>query len=102
MDAITHPPVPSNEPVRGYAPGSAEATSLSAKLAELGSGGTELTMTIAGAQRMAGGDHIDVVQPHRRHSVLGVTAQATNADVDAAIGAALTAAPAWRELPFDE
>ena len=34
--------------------------------------------------------------------VLGETAQATRTDVEAAIGAALTAAPAWRELPFDE
>jgi 1-pyrroline-5-carboxylate dehydrogenase len=102
MDAITHPPIPSNEPVLSYAPGSAERVSLAAKLDELAGGGAELTMTIAGVQRMAGGDRIDVVQPHRRRSVLGVTGQATNADVEAAIGAALTAAPAWRELPFDE
>jgi 1-pyrroline-5-carboxylate dehydrogenase len=102
MDAITHPPIPSNEPVRGYAPGSPERASLAAKLDELACGGAELTMTIAGAQRMAGGDRIEVVQPHRRQSVLGVTGQATDADVEAAIGAALTAAPAWRELPFDE
>ncbi|HEY3632074.1 MAG TPA: L-glutamate gamma-semialdehyde dehydrogenase [Jatrophihabitantaceae bacterium] len=102
MDAITHPPIPSNEPVLGYAPGSPERVSLTAKLDELAGSGAELTMTIAGAQRMAGGDRIDVVQPHRRRSVLGVTGQATDADVEAAIGAALTAAPAWRDLPFDE
>jgi 1-pyrroline-5-carboxylate dehydrogenase len=102
MDAITHPPIPSNEPVRGYAPGSPERTSIAAKLAEVAAGGVELTMTVGGRQRMAGGDRIEVVQPHRRHSILGITAQATNADVEAAIGAALTAAPAWRELPFDE
>jgi 1-pyrroline-5-carboxylate dehydrogenase len=102
MDAITHPPIPSNEPVLGYAPGSPERVSLTAKLDELAGSGAELTMTIAGAQRMAGGDRIDVVQPHRRWSVLGVTGQATDADVEAAIGAALTAAPAWRDLPFDE
>jgi 1-pyrroline-5-carboxylate dehydrogenase len=102
MDAITHPPVPSNEPVRGYAPGSPERTSLAARLAELSSGGAELTMTVGGVQRMGGGDPIAVVQPHRRHEVLGTTAQASAADVQAAIGAALGAAPAWRELPFDE
>ena len=34
--------------------------------------------------------------------MLGQTAQATDADVEAAVGAALAAAPAWRELPFDE
>jgi 1-pyrroline-5-carboxylate dehydrogenase len=102
MDAITQPPTPFNEPVRGYSPGSAERASLVGKLSELSGRGVELTMTVGGVQRMAGGERIDVVQPHRRHSVLGVTAQATSAEVEVAVGAALTAAPAWRELPFDE
>jgi 1-pyrroline-5-carboxylate dehydrogenase len=102
VDAITHPPIPSNEPVRGYAPGSAERGPLAAKLAELSSGGAELTMTVGGVQRMASGERIEVVQPHQRHSTLGTLAQATNADVEAAVGAALTAAPAWRDLSFDE
>ncbi|MDQ2796375.1 MAG: aldehyde dehydrogenase family protein [Actinomycetota bacterium] len=31
-----------------------------------------------------------------------MSAQATTADVEAAIGAALTAAPGWRELSFDD
>ena len=35
MDAITHPPVPRNEPVRTYAPGSSERASLAAALEEL-------------------------------------------------------------------
>ncbi|WP_086790028.1 L-glutamate gamma-semialdehyde dehydrogenase, partial [Crossiella equi] len=34
--------------------------------------------------------------------VLGVTAQATREDVAAAVRAAKDAAPAWRDLPFDE
>jgi 1-pyrroline-5-carboxylate dehydrogenase len=102
VDAITHPPIPSNEPVRGYGPGSAERVSLAGKLAELSSGGAELTMTVAGVQRMASGERAEVVQPHRRHSVLGTTAQATNSDVEAAVGSALAAAPAWREFSFDE
>ena len=40
--------------------------------------------------------------PHRHELVLGETAQATTADVEAAVGAALAAAPAWRAMPFDE
>ena len=102
MDAYTHPPAPVNEPIRGYAPGSAERETLAAALAELSSAPTEFTMTIGGHQRMGGGDRISVVAPHRHSLVLGETAQATRTDVEAAIGAALTAAPAWRELPFDE
>ena len=102
MDAITHPPVPANEPVRGYAPGSAERASLTARLAELAGDRAELTMTIAGRRRMGGGAPFDVVAPHRRQAVLGTSAQSTNRDVEAAVGAALAAAPAWRDLGFDE
>ena len=102
MDAITSPPVPANEPVRGYAPGSAQRATLAATLDDLSAQRTELTMTIAGRQRMAGGDPIQVVAPHRHALVLGDCAQATAADVEDAIGSALAAAPSWRELPFDE
>ena len=102
MDAITHPPVPVNEPVRGYAPDTAERRSLVAKLSEFATGGIELPMTIGGVQRMAAGEAIDVVQPHRHAAVLGTTAQATASDVEDAVEAAVRAAPAWRDLPFDE
>ena len=102
MDAVTHPPTPANEPVRTYAPGSPERAGLEAKLKDLGSDRVELTLTIAGEQRMAGGDRIDVVQPHRHEAVLGTTAQATDDDVRRAVDAALAAAPMWRDVPFDE
>ena len=102
MDAITHPPVPVNEPVRGYAPDSPERRSLVAKLSELATGRIELPMTIAGVQRMGAGEAIEVVQPHRHAAVLGRTAQASAADVESAVEAALGAAAAWRDLPFDE
>ncbi|HJQ44082.1 MAG TPA: L-glutamate gamma-semialdehyde dehydrogenase [Jatrophihabitantaceae bacterium] len=102
MDGITSPPAPVNEPIRSYAPGSPERTSLQAKLAELAAAPIDLTMTINGVQRMASGAPISVVAPHRFELVLGTSGQATVQDVEAAIGAALGAAPAWRELPFDE
>jgi 1-pyrroline-5-carboxylate dehydrogenase len=102
MDAITHPPLPWNEPVRTYAPGGTEAINLAATLEEMASQQTELTMTVGGAARMAGGERIQVVAPHRHELVLGETAHATVEDVEAAVGAALGAAPAWRALPFDE
>ena len=102
MDAVTAPPVPANETVRTYRPGSAEQVALAAALARMSGGGVELPMTIGGARRMAGGAAIDVVMPHRHRAVLGTTAQSTAADVQAAIDAALAAAAPWRELPFDE
>ncbi|PZS21521.1 MAG: 1-pyrroline-5-carboxylate dehydrogenase, partial [Pseudonocardiales bacterium] len=102
MDAITTPPSPRNEPVRSYPPGSPQRASLTRALAELAAQRTELTMTIGGAQRMAGGERFDVVTPHQHAHVLGATAQATAADVAGAVRAAMRAAPGWRELPFDE
>jgi 1-pyrroline-5-carboxylate dehydrogenase len=102
MDAVSSVPEPVNEPVRSYAPGSAERESLQRRIAELEGEQHELTMTIGGEQRMAGGERIDVVQPHDHAHVLGVSAQASTKDVADAVSAAKLAAPAWRELPFDE
>ena len=102
MDAITSVPAPVNEPVRGYAPGSAERESLQRRIAELAGERPELTMTIDGATRMASGDRFDVVAPHDHEHVLGTSAQATESDVADAVAAAKRAAPGWRELPFDE
>jgi 1-pyrroline-5-carboxylate dehydrogenase len=102
MDAVSSVPAPVNEPVRTYAPGSAERESLQRRIAELEGERHELTMTIGGERRMAGGDQIDVVQPHDHRHVLGVAAQATAKDVGDAVAAAKQAAPAWRDLPFDE
>ncbi|MDQ3150860.1 MAG: L-glutamate gamma-semialdehyde dehydrogenase [Actinomycetota bacterium] len=102
MDAVTSPPAPRNEPVRGYAPGTAERTALTARLTELSGEPVELPMTIGGHRRMAAGEPFDVVTPHRHAHVLGRSAQATPSDVADAVRAAKEAAPAWRDLPFDE
>ena len=102
MDAVSRTPVPVNEPVRQYQPGSHERAALESKIKELAGQRAELTMTIAGRQQMPGGDLIDVVQPHNHHHVLGRYGQATDVDVAAAIYAAKQAAPGWRALSFDD
>jgi 1-pyrroline-5-carboxylate dehydrogenase len=102
MDGVTHPPTPWNEPVHTYAPGSPETLRLAATVEEMMGQQVELTMTIDGRRRMAGGERIPVVAPHRHELVLGETGQATDADVADAISAALNAAPGWRELNFDD
>jgi 1-pyrroline-5-carboxylate dehydrogenase len=102
MDAQLSVPVPRNEPVRGYAPGSAERAALQARLDSMRGDRLDLTMTIDGRRSMGGGPTIDVVEPHRRHHVLGVAGNATRADADAAVAAAKRAAPGWRALPYSE
>ena len=102
MDAVTAPPPPLNEPVRTYAPGSPERTSLEKRVRELSDDKEELTLTIGGGQRMAGGEPIDVVQPHRHASVLGTMRNATESDAADAVRAAKQAAPEWRAMTFDQ
>ncbi len=102
MDAVSNVPVPANEPIKTYAPGSQERSVLEAKLKELAGERAELTMTIGGRQRMGGGERAAVVAPHNHRHVLGEFAAATDADVSAAIEAAGRAAPLWRDLTFDD
>jgi 1-pyrroline-5-carboxylate dehydrogenase len=102
VDAVTNVPLPANEPIRPYAPGSPERASLEARLAELAGDRIDLPMTIGGQSRLAGGDPVDVVQPHRHEAVLGTMREATAADVQGAIDAALAAAPSWRALSYDD
>ncbi|WP_285732525.1 L-glutamate gamma-semialdehyde dehydrogenase [Nocardiopsis sp. ATB16-24] len=102
MDAVTNVPLPQNEPVLSYAPGSAEREELMAKLKELGDRSIDLPMRIGGESRMGGGDPIDVVQPHRHSAVLGTMRNATHDDARAAVAAAKAAAPTWRAMSFDD
>ena len=103
MDAVSRTPVPVNEPVRQYQPGSHERAVLESKIKELAGQRAELTMTIGGRQQMPdGGDLIEVVQPHNKAHVLGHYGNATDVDVAAAIFAAKQAAPGWRALSFDD
>ncbi|MDN5931286.1 MAG: L-glutamate gamma-semialdehyde dehydrogenase [Pseudonocardia sp.] len=102
MDALTRTPAPHNEPVRDYAPGTPERAALRAALTEMGGRHHELTVTIDGAQHVAGGTPFDVVAPHDHGHVLGTGANATREDAKGAVEAALRAAPAWRDLAFDD
>ena len=102
MDAVTNVPIPGNEPIMSYAPGSPERTALEEKLKELAAERPELTMTIGGRQRLGSGEVIDVVQPHNHQQVLGWMHNAADKDVEAAVEAAGQAAPGWRALSFDD
>jgi len=102
MDAVTHVPAPINEPVLDYAPGSQERAEVELALAELGSTRHELPHTIGGKRVMGKGKKIEVRQPHAHRKVLGFTKGATKADAVAAVDAATAAAPAWRDLSFDD
>lgn len=103
MDAVTHPPMPVNEPVYDYAPGSPERAALEVALHDLvASGPVELPHTIGGQRVRGTGAEVTVVQPHARHSVLGTLRNGTGEEAQAGIDAAMAAAPGWRDLSFDD
>ncbi|MCM3925543.1 1-pyrroline-5-carboxylate dehydrogenase, partial [Frankia sp. AiPs1] len=72
-------PVADNEPVRTYAPGSAQRAGLRRALLRLGGDHLDLTNTIGGHSRPGGGPPRDVVQPHAHRRVLGTLRESTHA-----------------------
>jgi 1-pyrroline-5-carboxylate dehydrogenase len=100
LDGTTNPPRAINEPVLNFAPGSPEIAKVTEAIAQLRSQQFELPMTIGGERRM-GARTFEVREPHETARVLGIASEATHQDAQDAIDAALAAAPAWRELPFD-
>jgi 1-pyrroline-5-carboxylate dehydrogenase len=102
MDAITDVPLPANEPIHDYAPGSGERTRLTEQLRSLAQDPIDLPHVIGGTHRMGGGHRVDVVQPHRHSARLGTFANAEHSDASAAIEAAMAAKPGWEATPFDE
>ncbi len=100
--AITQVPVPHNEPVHEYAPGSSERSRLAGALTSLASDPIELPHVIGGKHRMGAGAHVDVVQPHRHAARLGTFTNADHSDARSAVEAAITAKKDWEALPFDE
>jgi 1-pyrroline-5-carboxylate dehydrogenase len=102
MDAITDVPLPANEPVRDYAPGSDERSRLIDALQTVASEPIDLPHVIGGRHRMGDGLAVDVVQPHRHADRLGTFTNATHAEATAAIDAALAAKADWESTPFDE
>ena len=103
MNAFVDVPVPINETVLGYAPGSKERAGIESALERMASEDPlELTATINGVSKLASGDSFDVTMPSDHSHILGHSAHATRADAMEAIDAALTAAPRWAELGFEQ
>ena len=92
-------PVPVNDPVRNYAPGSPEKVTLKGRLAELSDARTDVPMVIGG-KRVKGSERRLLNSPHRKDLVIAQCAVGAQKDVNAAITAALKAREAWAAAPF--
>jgi 1-pyrroline-5-carboxylate dehydrogenase len=98
--AISRVPVPVNEPVLGYAPGTPERTRLQAMLARMSGERTEMPLVIGGRD-VRTGRLGQAVMPHRHAHVLGDFHQGGAAEVRSAINAALRARHDWAALPWE-
>lgn len=102
MNANTQVPTPINEPVRLYEPGVHETVALANEFHAMRASKREIPLVINGIKKKGHGKPFNVVEPHNHKHVLAVSQGASETDVVDAIAAAKAAAPAWRDLPFDE
>ena len=98
---IFQPPVPVNEPVKGYAPGSPERAELQARLDQMASERVHVPMVIGG-ERVESGTTFEAVMPHAREHVLADVERGDAAHVERAIAAARAAHGAWSRTPWHE
>ena len=92
-------PIPKNEPVKGYVPGSPERSALEAKVKELLGQQIEIPIIIGGKE-VHTGNLADCRCPHDHGHLLGQYHQAGQAEVEAAADAAGKAWKEWSEMDW--
>ncbi|RZJ91175.1 MAG: aldehyde dehydrogenase family protein, partial [Chryseobacterium sp.] len=93
-------PVPVNEPILGYAPGSKERELLKAAIADARSKQIDIPMYIGGKE-VHTADKGKVTPPHDHQHVLGQYSKGDKGHVKAAIDAALAAKANWENLAWE-
>jgi 1-pyrroline-5-carboxylate dehydrogenase len=93
-------PVPINEPVLTYAPGTPERESIKKKLQELQSKEIEIPLIIGGKE-IKTGKTAEIRVPHNHSKKLGIYHKAGAKEVNLAIEAALKARKEWSEMPWE-
>ena len=93
-------PMPVNEPVLSYAPGSKERELLKKALKELKSKKIEVPMYIGG-EEVRTENKVEIHPPHEKKFVLGTYNQGNAADVKKAINTALKAKEKWANLTWE-
>ena len=94
-------PIPINEPILTYAPGSPERKELKQALKALKSQETDLPMFIGG-EEIKTDEKIPVRMPHNHGHVLGYYHKADESHVDQAIESAMGAKDNWSALPWEQ
>ena len=101
VTAIRRVPKPRNEPVKTYAPGSAERTELKSRLRSMSEERIEIPVVVDG-QRITTGKTFTAVSPHNHRHVLADCHEANALHVQAAIDASKRAQRDWASWSFEE
>lgn len=103
--SIFRVPAPVNEPVRAYSPtdsaGQAQRASLKAKLEKMASEKIDIPCVIGGKEVRTAQKH-KVVMPHSHQETVGEFYYAGDAEMKAAVDAALKAKPAWEAMAWQD
>jgi 1-pyrroline-5-carboxylate dehydrogenase len=101
MNSIPQVPLPRNEPVLGYAPGSPERAELKAALKVMASEEIEIPLIIGGREVRTGDTDVQVM-PHDHGHVLARYHKAGEGEVRQAVAAALEAQREWAAWPWED
>src|SRR2546426_8418859 len=94
-------PLPENEPVKSYAPGTPEREELRLRLQQMQSEQIEAPMVIGG-EEVRTGDTFESVMPHDKDHVLATVHSGGAPEVERAIKAAGEAWADWHRTPWEE
>lgn len=100
-DGIFKVPLPQNDPVRNYEPGSRDKVILKKRLEELKSQTIDIPIMIGGKEIRTGNTG-NCVLPHDHKTVIGTYHKAGKEEVEQAINSALEARESWAAMPWHE
>ena len=101
IEGDLRPPMPINEPVWGYEPGSPERADLKKKLDRMASEVVEIPIIIGGKDYTTG-DTADVVMPHDHSHVLARYHKATDEHIQMAVDSCMEAWKEWSSWPWQD
>ncbi len=101
MSGISNIPIPHNEPVLTYAPGTPERAALKSALGSVAAEPVDIPVVVGGREIRTGDTH-DVVSPHCHRRVLAKVHQADGATIASATKAAVEAQRDWAHWRFED
>jgi len=101
MSGMPNIPVPSNEPVLSYAPGTPERAALQAALAQQSGEVVEVPAIVGGCE-VRSGNTVPVTMPHRHRHRIALVHQADDATLERAVQASGEAWREWSQWRFED